>query len=231
MNSNLRSEQFQLFDPGPERDPTDYYHFSREGTPWEDVKPGAMHFGTPESAMDRAVTVRRYERADTFKGGGKIHVGRLREPMVNTPDTLYSDDMANTLSDRSADADYVVGAAEEVTRAIGLESDAAIDYLDHEGERFRRDEAGVYYRNDHEDKGSTSVVVNDPGKSVEHIGTVGYEPEYRRQVKVRRPNPLAPNEWVNAIDHWTSRGNPDAPHTVLGTQFDWQQTRIPVPRS
>lgn len=239
MNRNNSSKQFSqphLFNPGKEQDAERYYHFDSTAEfgardPW---RPAAspMHFGTAQAAMDRGHQVR-----DTYGSGfgdpvqGAIHVGRLkpRRPLMNTRDMPMSDDMANVLSDRSADADYWVAAGQEVAMAKGISQEEAEDEIENEGFRFRHDERGGYYRNAMEDKGSISMVLNRPDRDLQHLGTVGYEPEYRNEVRGMAADPITGKQRsasFTEIRRGVSGTHGIEPNEVLGPQFSWSQDTL-----
>lgn len=191
----LNPQQFsqpRMFDPGPEGDPEIYFH-STQSSDLHDWSPRreSMHLGTGRAAYERAQSVREGMKS---QGSFRVHAGRLTEPVDNLPSMRYSDDMANALYNDEPHVNEKRRAAEEIAKKrAGDEGRWVGEEEAHTALSIRRSIAqqgtGAYYQNRAEDKGSTSVVVRDPTRSVQHLASMNLTPEFERVDLTLHPGP------------------------------------------
>lgn len=157
----MLGEQFSLFDPGPARDTTDYYHYSRRDRhvsplfrdPGQDTwKPDApaTHAGTRRAALERGNVIARGDRGGVVQPTtGSLHVVRPKSgAMLNTPETRVSDTLANKAT---SDGQGQPGVIEPPSPGDEM-------FSQHDVTDAWLDGKGAFYRNAVEDAGSTSLV-------------------------------------------------------------------------
>lgn len=259
MSRNLSDAQFEqvpMFDAGPEG-PSDrnlYFHYTDDEDfgEWNPRQGYEMHLGTGKAAADRGIT----QRANRYGSGagewfddeyvpytnpGQVHVARLREPLDNTPETRMHDPVANALYN-AAPAPYDIEAAnrvdylEQEIAGTPISMSAANERMGARRKIARGLGRGAYYENVHEDKGSTSIVVKEPARTLEHVATVPHTPEFTQiqptEDKTDLPTGTDP-DYAYGIQLLSRRGTIDEaepPTWRSKTFYHWNQPPIPGTR-
>ena len=149
----LNERQFQLFDPGPRRDPKLYFHYS-DAEQLDPDSPLPFHGGTVDAALDRAS-----DKAKPRPVKGSMTAFRV--PMDPDAETV-TDGTANMLDSL------------QMTSPSEYETDVSDYRKERHREVLAQNPGGnVYYWNDFEDPGSTSVRLSGL-READVVGTLPY---------------------------------------------------------